>query len=417
VSNIGGATIDNIATSDPLCNGGTDGSIVITASGGTGALTYSIDNNVTNQASGTFNGLGANTYDIVVEDAAGCITTTQVVLNDPPALSIASTTLTDPSCDLDSDGSIQVNAGGGTGTLNYSIDNGTTFQTASLFSNLGIGTYDIVVEDANGCQATVQVTLNPANPTPIVDDLADVTACGQYTLPVITGTDLTGNEAYYDATGGTGTQFLAGSSVTTSGIYFIYDSVGSCSSEESLVITIDPTPDFADAGSDFDLCDTSQTDILMANSPTVGTGVWIYTGSGVVIDDNTDPNSIITGLLVGSHDLIWEISSGSCPSSSDTVTVTVIECALTEISIPNGFTPDGTDNVNATWEIQGLDQYPDVTIQIFNKWGTEIFSSTGYAEAWDGTYNGSPLPVGTYYYIINLNNGDEAFTGSVTIIK
>ncbi len=417
VSNIGGATIDNIATSDPLCNGGADGSIVITASGGTGALTYSIDNNLTNQGSGSFNGLGANTYDIVVEDAAGCITTAQVVLNNPPALSIANTTLTDPTCDLDSDGSIQVNAGGGTGALNYSIDNGTTFQAGSLFSSLGIGTYDIVVEDANGCQVTAQVTLNPANPTPVVDDLADVTACGQFTLPAITGTDLTGNEAYYDASGGTGNQFLSGSTVSTSGTYFIYDSVGSCSSEESFTITIDPTPDPADAGSDFDLCDTSLTDFLMANTPSFGNGVWIYSGSGVAIDDSSDPNSIITGLTVGSHDLIWEITSGSCPSTSDTVTVTVIECALTEISIPNGFTPDETDNVNATWEIQGLDQYPDATVQIFNKWGTEIFSSTGYTNAWDGTYNGSPLPVGTYYYIINLNNGDEAFTGSVTIIK
>ena len=75
------------------------------------------------------------------------------------------------------------------------------------------------------------------------------------------------------------------------------------------------------------------------------------------------------------------------------------------------------DNVNATWEIEGIQSYPDCEVTIFNKWGSEIFTSIGYADAWDGTYNNNPLPVGSYFYIITLNDGTEPYKGTVTIIK
>ena len=154
--------ISNVASTDPTCNGGTDGQIVITAAGGTGALQYSINNGVTFQASGTFTGLGAATYNIVVEDASGCQATTTATLTDPPAVSITNVATTDPTCNGDTDGQIVITASGGTGALTYSIDNGVTFQASNTFTGLGAATYNIVVEDASGCQATTTATLtNP----------------------------------------------------------------------------------------------------------------------------------------------------------------------------------------------------------------------------------------------------------------
>ena len=146
------------AFTDPLCAGTPDGTITLTGAGGVGSFVYSIDNGVTFGASGSFTGLGPGTYDCIVEDANGCQATAQIVITDPPAVTIA-TVFLDPVCNGANDGSITITGGGGTGALNYSIDNGTTFQTTGVFAGLGGGVFDCIVEDANGCQATAQVTL------------------------------------------------------------------------------------------------------------------------------------------------------------------------------------------------------------------------------------------------------------------
>jgi gliding motility-associated-like protein len=88
--------------------------------------------------------------------------------------------------------------------------------------------------------------------------------------------------------------------------------------------------------------------------------------------------------------------------------------------IYSGFTPNG-DGVNDRWVIPHADEYGDkIEIQIFNRWGQRLFYSKGYggSDEWDGTYKGKPVPVGTYYYIITLDDGKtEPFTGTVTIIR
>ncbi len=99
-------------------------------------------------------------------------------------------------------------------------------------------------------------------------------------------------------------------------------------------------------------------------------------------------------------------------SASAQVTVNVLQSPL----IPNTFTPNG-DGVNDTWNIKYLDSYPDCTVQIFNRWGTAIYSSVGYPSPWDGRYNSQEVPAGVYYYLINPKHGRKAFSGWVTIIR
>jgi len=94
------------------------------------------------------------------------------------------------------------------------------------------------------------------------------------------------------------------------------------------------------------------------------------------------------------------------------VTVNVLE----EITIPNTFTPNG-DGVNDKWDIKNLADYQNCLVQVFTRWGVEVFNSKGYASPWDGTLNGKRLPIGTYYYIINLNNNTPPIAGFVVIIR
>jgi len=86
------------------------------------------------------------------------------------------------------------------------------------------------------------------------------------------------------------------------------------------------------------------------------------------------------------------------------------------ITVSNTFTPNG-DGINDTWEIKYIYLYPKCTVEVYNRNGNKILYSLGYPTAWDGKYNGTALQTGTYYYIVNLNNGTKPVTGSITIIR
>lgn len=82
--------------------------------------------------------------------------------------------------------------------------------------------------------------------------------------------------------------------------------------------------------------------------------------------------------------------------------------------IPNVFSPNG-DGINDKWEIAGLRGSPNCTVEIFNRWGQQVYNSHGYSEPWDGTWKGKPLPVATYYYVIKTVT--RSYNGWVAIIK
>ncbi|WP_371825439.1 gliding motility-associated C-terminal domain-containing protein [Mucilaginibacter sp. SMC90] len=65
-----------------------------------------------------------------------------------------------------------------------------------------------------------------------------------------------------------------------------------------------------------------------------------------------------------------------------------------------------------------MQYYPGCAVEIYNRYGQHLYHSRGYSQAWDGTYNNQPLPFGTYYYIVNLNDDSKArLSGYVTIIR
>jgi hypothetical protein len=123
---------------------------------------------------------------------------------------------------------------GGTGTSYASGEQIT--NTTTLFAYDGAGP---ACEDEESFTVTI-------TPQPDIDPVLDVAACNTYTLPAITGTNLTGGEAYYSGAGGTGTSFGAGQTITSSASLFIYDSAApACDDEETFNIGIDAQPDIA----------------------------------------------------------------------------------------------------------------------------------------------------------------------------
>jgi gliding motility-associated-like protein len=86
------------------------------------------------------------------------------------------------------------------------------------------------------------------------------------------------------------------------------------------------------------------------------------------------------------------------------------------IQVPNAFSPNA-DGTNDSWKISSLNYYPDCTVNIYNRYGQTVYKSNGYQKEWDGTFNGSAIPVGTYYYIIDLKNSSPLIVGYVAVLR
>lgn len=108
-----------------------------------------------------------------------------------------------------------------------------------------------------------------------------------------------------------------------------------------------------------------------------------------------------------------------CPSTfTAEVRVTTIVSDIIKL-IPNVVTPND-DGKNDYWRLDFIEVFfPNAEIEIYNRWGVKLFRSLGYSNAWDGSYKGDPLPVGAYFYTINLHDKDETpvIKGTVTLIK
>ncbi len=173
--------ITAVTKTDISCNGANDGTITITAIGGTSPLQYTINNFGTFQSSNQFTGLGVGAYTLGVLDANGCTAVynaNPVTINQPTPLSIVVTSTTDASCSGVNNGSITVSASGGTGSYQYSL-NGSPFQIGSVFGNLAAGVYTVYVQDNAGCLADVNDTINNVTfVTLAVDTTFDVSCAG-----------------------------------------------------------------------------------------------------------------------------------------------------------------------------------------------------------------------------------------------
>lgn len=89
---------------------------------------------------------------------------------------------------------------------------------------------------------------------------------------------------------------------------------------------------------------------------------------------------------------------------------------LKKPDIPNIFSPNG-DGVHDRWVINHLESYPGAVVEVYNRYGQLVFRTVNYTTPWDGTYNGKPLPIGTYYYIVDPKNGRKQLSGYVDIIR
>ncbi len=183
------------ATTPTLCNASCDGEIAVTANGGTAPYFYSSDNGSSFSVSSTLTNLCAGTYQVIVKDDNDCLIAATQTITEPAAITL-NVVLTSSTCALPN-GELLLNAGGGMGGFNYSIDGGATNVATNNFTGLMAGTYDVVVTDANNCTVTSQeVLLNEASPiitgTYITDVNCNAACDGTIDVTAIGGTGALG---------------------------------------------------------------------------------------------------------------------------------------------------------------------------------------------------------------------------------
>jgi len=112
---------------------------------------------------------------------------------------------------------------------------------------------------------------------------------------------------------------------------------------------------------------------------------------------------------------VYAVTAEGCIESAD-----IFVDIVMPVKPVSGFTPND-DGVNDFFDIVNAADYPDIEVEVYNRSGQRMFYSRGYSDEkrWDGTYNGRELPIGTYYYVIRLNDiyGTRPLTGPVTIVR
>ena len=137
-----------------------------------------------------------------------------------------------------------------------------------------------------------------------------------------------------------------------------------------------------------------------------------YVTSDKITGQPLSENEAITGLVSGIYHLVVSDETG-CSYSLKNIRIpdNSQEC----IHVPNVFTPNG-DGINDTWEISNIWMYPDAKIFVFNRWGQKLYEGDGTSEYWNGEYRGKMVPAGTYFFVVNIGEGYNTYSGPLSIL-
>ncbi|MBL7942642.1 MAG: gliding motility-associated C-terminal domain-containing protein, partial [Flavobacteriales bacterium] len=207
-------------------------------------------------------------------------------------------------------------------------------------------------------------------------------------------------------------------------IWTIDNGVCGTTTDSVNIVFYNPELPVAFAGNDLNICEHEFTPFNLNGSPAdyPASGTWSVIEGPILIDDSTSATSlvlslgnIITPLVDVPNVIVWTVDNGVCGTTSDTAMIVLEDC-LTVI-VPDAFSPNG-DGTNDFLVIPNIETYPNNRIEIFNRWGMKVFEASPYNNTWDGTSNhsatiGDPLPVSTYYYVLDLGTGEEAFNGFI----
>ncbi|MBB3058905.1 gliding motility-associated C-terminal domain-containing protein [Mucilaginibacter gotjawali] len=285
-----------------------------------------------------------------------------------------------------------------------------TSQNPLVIDNItpaNAGTYTVVAVSDKGCPAPPVHTVVTVTPKIVPSISPDESICAGETTQLSSS-----GGKYYKWKPSTGLDHddtpnpVASPLQTTT--YTVHISNDGCAdSTKTVTVTVNQNP-VANAGNDIVLFEGQSAKL---NGTIKGDNITGFSWSPATF--LSDPNSL-NPVASPTDNITYTLTAVSltCGSSSSKVFVRVYK----KIVIPNTFSPNN-DGINDYWNIGGLVTYPQSALLVYNRYGQLVYQSTGYAKPWDGSVDGSPLPAGTYYYIIDLKNNTPKLSGWVLIVR
>lgn len=392
---------------NPSCHNYCDGALTVLPLGGT--LPYTFTWTPSNVNTVTSNSLCSGNYSVNVSDVNGCPASDSYSLSNPSPMTAVVTT-TAGSCSTAFDGFADLTPVGGAPAYTYSWTPGA--YTSEDLTNVLPGDYTVTISDNSGC--LLDTTLSIGSTLTVTAIAGNDTLFCQNGVLQLNGSNSIGGVTY-DWTDLTTNAVIASTLVTQvspaigTNTFVLTATNGVCIDKDTIVVTTNALP-IVDAGPSSKI--PTYTTLSIGGSPTAPGGGTI---SWLPIDGLDSPTSAnpTTGTTVTTIYTVTVLDANGC-SNWDSVTVLVYP----DIIITSGFSPNG-DGKNDEWKIDILSQFVDAEVEIYNRWGDRLFYSKGYAVPFNGKYNGKDLPVGTYYYVINLNSSlyPNPFTGPLTIFR
>ncbi len=392
--------IIGLAANSVDCFGNETGVVQADVSGGAGTFSYSWSGPgiAADAPLNEVTGLAAGTYCLNVVDDNGCSTQECVTIISPTVLAASISTTAD-ECGTNT-GSISMEVSGGTMPYTYQWSNGAATQDVT---DLMAGNYSVVIMDANGC--TLGTTATIAG-TPMIIAGSQVThiACNGGETGAI-DLNITHGTAPFNVVWqhGADTEDITNLSA---GIYtaLITDASG---------CTLD-----------------TQIEVLESDGIVLTTTLSLFTHGHNISHFGGSDGSIAVDVNGGTPPYQFTWSTGQdqpaldgLPAGTYTLEVTdALGCNASlimdltepmELEMPTGYSPNG-DGANDVFFIRGLDAFPANTFTVFNRWGNVVYDRLNYRNDWAGeAANGEPLPDGTYFVILTVEQGSRTLQGYV----
>lgn len=396
----------NEAVINVSCEGEDNGSITVALSGGSGDYQYAISPNLNQfDDQNTFEDLSAGTYEIIAQDSNGCFEYLQYTITEPTAL-VANATETHEVCNGDADGTISLTISGGTAPYSTALNNNDPaafVQGMTTFENLAAQTHVVFIRDAQGCEINVIVDIEEgvdldATVTPVYECTGNIP---DNSLNIVLNDTSVANDLLY-----------AIDSIDPTNMQLTPDFRNSAPGQHYLAIlhangclnTIDfEIEDFQP----LTITATESNLNEITASANGGFGQYTYTFNG----QNHGRNATYQISSSGSYEVTVTDDNG-CTAT------TTIEMEFFDIEVPNFFTPDG-DGLNDRWAIENSEGFPDMVTKIFDRYGRQLYVMLANDQGWDGLYQDSSLPTGSYWYIIKINgeNDEREFIGHFTLYR
>ncbi|MCZ2223806.1 MAG: choice-of-anchor L domain-containing protein [Chitinophagales bacterium] len=285
------------------------------------------------------------------------------------------------------------------GATTYLWNTGATTPTITITNT---GTYS-VTNTLNGCKARDTITIT-IKPLPYPNLFKDTSICSYETV-LLKATTYPG-ATYLWNTGATTNNII----VANAGQYIITSTLNNCTIKDTTIVK-EKKPAIAYAGPDL----LMYTGVPVTLTASQNANNQSYQWMPPTYLSTPNQYTTIASPIGTSFTYYLKVTSVDGCVAYDTVKINIQNI---KFDVPNAFSPNG-DGINDKWEVPLLVAFPTAKVQVFNRYGQVVFSENGGSNFvyWDGTYKGKPVPVGVYYYVIDIGPDFPRKQGWVTVIR